>query len=284
MENKMVIIDGRKIASELIEDLKLDIANLKNRGISPDLTVVIIGENPSSMAYVRMIKKQCEIVGVSLSLKNLPMETTEDELLNVIDRLNNDDNVHGILIEMPLPKHINLVNVLNAINPDKDVDAFNPISIGRVLTNQEGFVQCTPASVMAIIEYQGIDLSGKNVVVIGRSNIVGKPLAMLMINKNATVTICHSKTENLSLHTKNADLVVVAVGIPNFLKKDMLKDGAIVIDVGINQVDGKLVGDVDYKDVLPVVSQITPVPGGVGSVTIVMLVRNVILAAKRWNR
>lgn len=284
MNHETVVIDGRSIARELTNEIKNEIIDLKAKGINPNLTVVILGEDPSAMAYVRMIEKKGKTVDLDFKIERLALETTESELVACIEQLNQDANVHGILVQMPLPKHIDENVILNTISDLKDVDGFNPVNMGRLVVGQDTYLPCTPGGIMHTIDHQGIDLSGKNAVVIGRSNIVGKPIAMLLLERNATVTICHSRTKDLASHTKNADVLVAAVGRANFVTADMVKEGAVVIDVGINEVDGKLVGDVDYDAVLPVAGYITPVPGGVGSTTITILIKNTLKAAKRISK
>lgn len=284
MNHETVVIDGRSIARELTNEIKNEIIDLKAKGINPNLTVVILGEDPSAMAYVRMIEKKGKAVDLDFKIERLPLETTESELVACIEQLNQNANVHGILVQMPLPKQIDENVILNAISDLKDVDGFNPVNMGRLVVGQDTYLPCTPGGIMHTIDHEGIDLSGKNAVVIGRSNIVGKPIAMLLLERNATVTICHSRTKDLKAHTKNADILVAAVGRANFVTADMVKEGAVVIDVGINEVEGKLVGDVDYDGVLPVAGYITPVPGGVGSTTITILIKNTLKAAKRISK
>ena len=250
-------------------------------GINPGLAVILVGEDPASKVYVSNKKKACEYIGINSFEYKLPEETTEEELLELIDKLNNDNSVSGILCQLPVPKHINEESIINAIDPKKDVDAFHPVNVGKIMTGNYDFVPCTPAGVMELIKESGIDVTGKECVVVGRSNIVGKPMSMLLLHKNGTVTICHSRTKDLKEKTKSADILVVAVGIPNFITGDMIKPGAVVIDVGINRIAPKtLVGDVDFASAEPVAGAITPVPGGVGPMTIAMLMNNVILSCK----
>jgi methylenetetrahydrofolate dehydrogenase (NADP+)/methenyltetrahydrofolate cyclohydrolase len=284
MEKINRIIDCRKMASELMEDIRVEIDDLKNNGNSPKLCVVILGEDPSAMAYVRMIERSCEKVELKCDIIRMSVDTDETQLLETIDKLNNDDKVNGILVQMPLPKHIDEEKILNSIDYRKDVDGFNPINAGKLLSGQDSYVPCTPAAVAYIIDKLEIDMKGKHAVVIGRSNIVGKPAALLLLERNATVTICHSKTDNIKKHSLDADVLVVAVGKPYYLKKEMVGDGAIVIDVGINEVNGKIVGDVDFDEVKGKTSYITPVPGGVGSITIAMLIKNTLKAVKLFAR
>ena len=253
---------------------------LKEKGINPGLAVIIVGDDPASRVYVNNKKKACEQIGVYSEEYALPAETTEQELLDLIEKLNKDKKINGILVQLPVPKHINEETIINAIDPKKDVDAFHPVNVGKIMVGNFDFVPCTPAGVMELIKESGIDVEGKECVVVGRSNIVGKPQAMLLLHKNATVTICHSRTKDLAEKTKNADILVAAVGIPEFIKGDMIKPGAVVIDVGINRVaDKKLVGDVDFEACEKIASAITPVPGGVGPMTIAMLMKNTVKAA-----
>lgn len=253
---------------------------LKEKGINPGLAVIIVGDDPASRVYVNNKKKACEQIGVYSEEYALPAETTEQELLDLIEKLNKDKKINGILVQLPVPKHINEETIINAIDPKKDVDAFHPVNVGKIIVGNFDFVPCTPAGVMELIKESGIDVEGKECVVVGRSNIVGKPQAMLLLHKNATVTICHSRTKDLAEKTKNADILVAAVGIPEFIKGDMIKPGAVIIDVGINRVaDKKLVGDVDFEACEKIASAITPVPGGVGPMTIAMLMKNTVKAA-----
>ncbi len=240
-----------------------------------------MGDDPASRVYVNNKKKACEDLGIYSEEYALPNETTEEELLGLVNKLNNDDSISGILVQLPVPKHIDEKTILDAINPKKDVDAFHPVNVGKIMVGDFDFVPCTPAGVMELIKESGIDVSGKDCVVVGRSNIVGKPQAMLLLHQNGTVTVCHSRTKDLKEKTKNADILVAAVGIPNFIKGDMIKPGAVVIDVGINRIaEKKLVGDVDFEEAEKVAGAITPVPGGVGPMTIAMLMRNTLKAAE----
>ncbi len=251
------------------------------KGINPGLAVVVVGNDPASRIYVNNKKKDCEYIGINSYEYALSETASENEVLELIDKLNNDDKVSGIIVQLPVPKHISEEKIINAINPKKDVDAFHPENVGRIMTGQYSFLPCTPAGVMELLEDAKIEISGKKCVVLGRSNIVGKPMAMLLIHKSGTVTVCHSKTTDLKETVKNADIVVAAIGKPKFVTADMIKEGAVVIDVGINRDDdGKLCGDVDYENVLPKVSAITPVPGGVGPMTRAVLMKNTITAAK----
>lgn len=277
-----VIINGKEISAKVRLEIKEKTQKfIDEKGYAPGLAVIIVGEDPASKVYVNNKHKACLEVGFLSEVYRLPAETTMDELLSLIDKLNNDDKIHGILCQLPLPKHLDEEQVILRINPDKDVDAFHPINTGKIMIGNNSFVPCTPAGVMKLIESTGTDICGKECVVVGRSNIVGKPQAMLLLQKNGTVTICHSKTKDLKEVTKRADILVVAVGIPNFITGDMIKEGAIVMDVGINRTsDGKLTGDVDFASAEKVASYITPVPGGVGPMTITMLLENTLTAAK----
>lgn len=275
------LIDGKAIASSVREKIKTETDELKKKGITPGLAVIIVGNNPASRVYVNNKKKACEQVGFNSYEYALKEETTAEDLLSLIDKLNNDNNVDGILCQLPLPGSIDENAVLNAISPDKDVDAFHPVNCGRLFIGNQRFLPCTPAGIMEMLKYCNIDVSGKNCVVIGRSNIVGKPMAMLLLQSNATVTICHSKTKNIADITKKADVIVAAVGKENFLTEDMVSDGAVIIDVGMNRnAQGKLCGDVDFENVSKKASWITPVPGGVGPMTITMLLKNTLTSAK----
>lgn len=255
-------------------------AKLKESGINPGLAVIIVGDDPASRVYVNNKKKACEYCGIKSEEYALSADTTETEVLKLINTLNNRDDISGILCQLPVPKHINEEAIINAIAPEKDVDAFHPVNVGKIMVGNYDFVPCTPAGVMELIHESGIDVSGKECVVVGRSNIVGKPQAMLLLHENGTVTICHSRTKDLAEKTKQADIVVAAVGIPNFIKGDMIKEGAVVIDVGINRLaNGSLCGDVHFDSAKDVAGAITPVPGGVGPMTIAMLMKNTVKAA-----
>ena len=275
------ILNGKEVSQRIKDELKNEVAELKNKGICPGLAVIIVGDDPASRVYVNNKKKACEEIGILSEEYALSAETSEEELLSLIEKLNNKKEINGILVQLPVPKHINEETIINAISPQKDVDAFHPVNVGKIMVGNFDFLPCTPAGVMELIAESGIDVSGKECVVVGRSNIVGKPQAMLLLHKNGTVTICHSRTKNLAEKTKNADILVAAVGIPEFIKGDMIKEGAVVIDVGINRVaDKKLVGDVEFESAEKVASAITPVPGGVGPMTIAMLMKNTLKAAK----
>lgn len=275
------IINGKEISDKLREKLKKEVAKLKNeQNLQPSLAVIIVGDDPASKIYVRNKKRACEEIGIKSYEFALPANTSEKELLNLIDTLNKRRDVNGILVQMPLPAHINEKTVIEHINPMKDVDAFHEVNVGKIMTGNFKFLPCTPAGIIYLLDETGIEISGKHCVIIGRSNIVGKPLAMLMLHRDATVTICHSKTQNLTEICKTADILIAAVGKANFVTRNMVKLGAVVIDVGINRCEnGKLCGDVDFENVKNVASYITPVPGGVGPMTISMLMKNTITAA-----
>ncbi|MBQ2896905.1 MAG: bifunctional methylenetetrahydrofolate dehydrogenase/methenyltetrahydrofolate cyclohydrolase FolD [Clostridia bacterium] len=274
------IIDGKKVSARIKEELKTEVEKLKQEGKSVGLAVMIVGNNSASRVYVDNKKKACAEIGIYSEEYALPEETTQEEILKIIDELNKKEDINGILVQLPLPKHIDEKAVINAIDPKKDVDAFHPVNVGKIMIGDFDFVPCTPAGVMELIKESGIDVQGKECVVIGRSNIVGKPQAMLLLHSNATVTICHSKTRDLKEVTKRADILVAAVGIAKFVKADMVKEGAVVIDVGMDRDEnGKLCGDVDFEEVKNVAAAITPVPGGVGPMTIAMLMKNTVKSA-----
>jgi methylenetetrahydrofolate dehydrogenase (NADP+)/methenyltetrahydrofolate cyclohydrolase len=275
------IIDGKKVAADIKEKLKKEIEDLKSKGITPGLAVVLVGENPASKKYVANKEKTCESLGIKSLGHKLPESTTQEELLKLIDDLNADPSVHGILVQLPLPKHLNEKEVMHRIAPEKDVDGFGPDSLGRLVLDEPGFIPCTPHGAIKMLEAYGIDPKGKNAVVVGRSIIVGKPLALLLLRKHATVTICHSRTANLKEECLKADILCVAVGKAKMITGDMVKEGAAVIDIGINVTpEGKLVGDVDFEAAKERAGYITPVPGGAGPMTIAMLMYNTVLAAK----
>ena len=274
------LLMGKEVSARIKAELKTEVENLKKEGINPGLAVIIVGEDPASQVYVRNKERACEECGIYSEKYALPAETNQEELLKLIDELNNKSSISGILVQLPVPKHIDEKTIINAIAPNKDVDAFHPVNVGKIMVGNYDFVPCTPAGVMELIKESGIDVSGKECVIFGRSNIVGKPQAMLLLHQNGTVTICHSKTKNLAEKTKNADILVAAVGIPNFIKGDMIKEGAVVIDVGINRLENKkLCGDVEFESAEKVAGAITPVPGGVGPMTIAMLMKNTVKAA-----
>ena len=276
------IIDGKAVSASVRERIAKETAEfVKETGVTPGLAVIIVGENPASQVYVRNKHKACQDVGMYSVVIEMPGDTTQAQLLEKVDELAKDNAIHGILVQLPLPAHIDEEEVIKAIPPEKDVDAFHPANVGRIMIGNQSFVPCTPAGVMELLDAYDIEIEGKNCVIIGRSNIVGKPQAMLMLQRNATVTICHSRTKNLAEVTSKADILVAAVGRSKFVTADMVKEGAVVIDVGINRgQDGKLYGDVDYNAVFDKVSYITPVPGGVGPMTITMLLKNTLTAAK----
>ena len=277
------ILDGKALSAKIKEELRVEAEALAAKGVKPGLAVIIVGDDPASRVYVNNKKKACEACSIMSEEYALPAETTEEELLALIDTLNNRDDIHGILVQLPLPKHIDSEKILLKIDYRKDVDAFHPVNVGKIMIGNFDFLPCTPAGVMELIRLTGIEVSGKECVVVGRSNIVGKPQAMLLLHQNGTVTICHSRTKNLAEVCRRADILVAAVGRANFITADMVKEGAIVIDVGMNRVDGKLCGDVKYDEVSEKASAITPVPGVVGPMTIAMLMKNTLTAAKIKN-
>ncbi len=279
-----VIIDGKELAKKIRANLKIECDELKKKNIKSKLAVIMVGEDPASKVYVRNKSRACEDVGIKYEEYLLDLNTTQKELIELIEKLNNDKMVNGILLQSPIPSSLDINEAFRTILPEKDVDGFNPINVGKLVLNQDTFVSCTPYGIMKMFEEYNIDLTGKNVVILGRSNIVGKPLIHCCLNKNATVTSCHSKTQNLAQKAKEADVLISAIGKANFVTADMVKDGAVVIDVGINRLDnGKITGDVDFESVKEKTSYITPVPGGVGPMTIAMLMNNVIKATKRQN-
>ncbi len=278
------LIDGKVISAAVKQRVADEVAALKENGAEPCLAVIIVGEDPASKVYVANKEKACAATGMKSLKFALPAETTNEELLALIDKLNNDKSVNGILCQLPLPRHLDETAVINAISPEKDVDAFHPVNVGKIMTGDYDFLPCTPAGIMEMLDYENIDIEGKTCVVIGRSNIVGKPMSMLLLHKNGTVTICHSRTKNLKEVCASADILVAAVGRANFVTADMVKEGAVVIDVGINRMDdGKLCGDVNFAECEPKASYITPVPGGVGPMTIATLMKNTLTAYKKQN-
>ncbi len=280
-----VIIDGKKLAKKTRENLKIECSNLKEKNIIPKLSVIMVGEDPASKIYVKTKSKACDEIGIEYEEHILNENIIQEELIELIHKLNNDDSVNGILLQSPIPRHLDIDEAFREISSEKDVDGFNPINVGKLLLNQDTFVSCTPYGIMKMFEEYNIELEGKNVVIIGRSNIVGKPLMACCLNKHATVTICHSKTKDLKEKTKNADILVAAIGKSNFVTSDMVKDNAVIIDVGINRgTDKKLTGDVDFENVKEKASYITPVPGGVGPMTVAMLMNNVIKATINQNK
>ncbi len=278
----MILLDGKALSEKIKEEVKIEVAQLvEEKQITPGLAVILVGNDAASATYVASKAKSCKNAGIYSVVHEMPESITQEELLETIQRMNENPKLDGILVQLPLPKHIDTTTVLEAIDPLKDVDGFHPYNVGRMVSNLDSFLPATPFGVMRMFDEYGIELSGKNVVVIGSSDIVGKPMASLLINAKATVTVCNSRTKDLKAHTLAADIVVIAVGVPFLLKGDMVKDGAVVIDVGINRLDtGKLVGDADFEDLKEKCSHLTPVPGGVGPMTIAMLLKNTIKAAK----
>lgn len=276
------IIDGKELAAKIRANLKIDVNGLKEKGINPKLAVIMVGDDKASAVYVRNKSRACDEIGIEFEEYLLGKETTMEELLNLIDELNNNSKIHGILLQSPIPSNLDINEAFKRIAPEKDVDGFNPVNVGKLTLGQDTFVSCTPYGIVRMLDSYNIDIEGKNAVIIGRSNIVGKPLIQCLLSKNATVTICHSKTKNIKEITKNADIIVAALGKAKFVTEDMVKDGAVVIDVGINRnEEGKLVGDVDFENVKEKASYITPVPGGVGPMTIAMLMENVVKASRK---
>lgn len=275
------IISGKELASTIRKELAKEIEKLNEKQLIPKLVVVLVGDNPASLSYVKGKEKAAAEIGMDSEIVTLPIETTEADLLALLDELNNNDAVHGILVQLPLPDQIDERKVIDRINPEKDVDGFHPINIGKMMTGEDSFLPCTPYGIITMIKSKGIKIEGKHAVIIGRSNIVGKPVGQLLLNENATVTYCHSRTENMQKYTQAADILIVAIGKENFIKQDDVKEGAVIIDVGINRThEGKLTGDVDFDSVAEKAGYITPVPGGVGPMTITMLLSNTIKAAK----
>ena len=276
------MIDGKKIAQEIKDELREKVLALQEEGVSVSLAVIQVGDDPASSVYVNNKKKACAYIGIRSVSYELAEETTEEELLSLIDELNRDTSVNGILVQLPLPSHIREEQIIRAIDPKKDVDGFHPENVGRLVTGGKGFVSCTPAGIIQLLKRSGIAIRGKNCVVVGRSNIVGKPMALLMLREDATVTVAHSKTQNLKELCRQADILIVAIGKPQYITADYVKEGAVVIDVGIHRGEGKkLCGDVNYDEVFPSVAAITPVPGGVGPMTIAMLMNNCVDSVSR---
>lgn len=276
----MSIIDGKALSAQIREDLKVKVSELKDKGIVPGLAVVLVGEDPASAIYVRNKEKACNNTGIYSVVHRLPESTSQKELLELVENLNEDETIHGILVQLPLPKQIDEMAVLRAINPDKDVDGFHVISAGRLFVGEKGFVACTPKGIIKLIKSTGVDICGKTAVVVGRSNIVGKPVSMLLMKENATVTMCHSRTKDLAKVCASADILVAAIGRPEMITGEFVKEGAVVIDVGTSRVDGKLKGDVKFDEAKDKAAFITPVPGGVGPMTITMLLENTVEAAE----
>ena len=294
MTRQAKIIDGKKIAADILAEVAAEVKALALRKVFPGLATVLVGDDPASHVYVRSKRQRCEELGIASFHHELPADVTEKRLLNLVEKLNADPKVHGILVQLPLPKHIDENKILNAMNPEKDVDGFHPVNVGRLLVGDEGFAPCTPKGCQELLMRSGYSPEGKHVVIVGRSNIVGKPLAALLMQKkpgaNATVTVCHSRTKNLAALTRQADILVAAIGVSEFIKSRMVREGAVVIDVGTNRVADatkksghRLTGDVDFKNVSKKVRAITPVPGGVGPMTITMLMRNTVISAKRHH-
>jgi methylenetetrahydrofolate dehydrogenase (NADP+) / methenyltetrahydrofolate cyclohydrolase len=286
------IIDGKQVAADMQAELKKEVAKLKKQGIVPGLGVILVGEDPASKSYVTAKEHTCEELGIYSDDNHLPADTTQQDLIALINRMNTDPKINGILVQLPLPKHLDESEVLLAINPDKDVDGFHPTNIGKMVAGQAAFLPCTPHGVIQLLQRSGVKIEGSHVVIVGRSNIVGKPIANMLIQKNkngnATVTVCHTKTADLAHHTRQADIIIAAAGRPNTITADMVKDGVVVIDVGVNRIEDKtakkgyrLVGDVDFEAVKEKASLITPVPGGVGPMTITMLLYNTVESAKK---
>lgn len=277
-----IIIDGKELAKKIRNNLKIDCEKLKENNIIPKLAVILVGNDKASKVYVKNKNKACEDVGIEFEEYILDETISQKELIDLIEKLNQDNTIHGILLQSPIPRELDINEAFRTISPEKDVDGFNPISVGKLTLGQDTFVSCTPYGIMKMFEEYNIELEGKKVTILGRSNIVGKPLIQCCLSKNATVTVCHSKTKDLKEHTLNSDVIIAAIGKANFLTADMVKEGTVIIDVGINRLDdGKIVGDVDFENVLAKASHITPVPGGVGPMTIAMLMNNVIKAANK---
>ena len=277
----MTILDGKKLSIKIRENVKVEVQKLQKKDITPGLAVILVGEDPASAAYVKMKSKACKEAGIYSIAHEMPETISQDKMLEIIELMNQNQNIDGILVQLPLPKQIDTTVVLEAISPSKDVDGFHPYNVGRVVAGLDGFIPATPYGVMKLLTEYDIDPKGKNVCVVGASDIVGKPMATLMLNANATVNICHIYTKDLKAHTLNADIICVGVGVVNLIKEDMVKDGAIIVDIGINRLEsGKLTGDVDFENVSPKCNFITPVPGGVGPMTIAMLLENTIKSAK----
>ncbi len=275
------IINGKEVAKKIRKELKEEVIKLKEKGINPKLAVIMVGDDPGSQVYVRNKSKACEKAGIEFEEYLFDANTSEETLLETIHKLNEDSSVHGILLQSPVPKHININKAFRTISPEKDVDGFNPINVGNLSIGEDAFISCTPYGIIKLLEEYNIETEGKSAVILGRSNIVGKPMIQCMLNKNATVTVCHSRTKNIDEVIKRADIVIAAIGKPKFIKENMIKDGAVIIDVGINRLeDGTICGDVDFDTVSQKASYITPVPGGVGPMTIAMLLNNVVKSAK----
>lgn len=275
------ILDGKELAKKIRKNLKKEVIELKEKGINPKLAVIMVGDNSASQVYVRNKSKACEKTGIEFEEFLFDEKTSEKELLNTIEKLNNDENIHGILLQSPVPKHIDINKAFRTISPEKDVDGFNPVNVGNLSIGEDCFISCTPYGIVKILEEYNIETEGKEAVILGRSNIVGKPMIQCLLNKNCTVTVCHSRTKEIEKIIKRADILIAAIGKPKFVKKEMVKEGAVVVDVGINRLEnGTIVGDVDFEEIEKIASYITPVPGGVGPMTIAMLLTNLVKAAK----
>lgn len=278
----MTILDGKKLSNKIRDKVKVEVSKLQEKNITPGLAVILVGSDPASAAYVNMKSKACKEAGIYSIVHEMPETISQDKMLEIIELMNKNPNIDGILVQLPLPKQIDTTIILESINPNKDVDGFHPYNVGRITSGLDGFIPATPYGVMKLFEEYKIDLQGKDICVVGASDIVGKPMGTLLLNANATVTTCHIHTKDLKSHTLKADIICVGVGVVNLIKEDMVKDGAIIIDIGINRLEsGKLVGDVDFTNVSPKCSYITPVPGGVGPMTIAMLLENTIKSAKK---
>ena len=278
------LIDGKEVSKKIKDELKIEVEQLKQKGINPKLAVIMVGNNKASEVYVRNKSKACQNTGIEFEEFLFDENISMEELLETIDKLNNDDSINGILLQSPIPKHLDELKAFNRIAPEKDVDGFNPVNVGNLSIGRDCFISCTPYGIVKLLEHYNIETEGKNAVVIGRSNIVGKPMMQCLLEKNATVTVCHSRTKNLEEYTKKADILVAAIGKPRFVTENMVKENAVVIDVGINRMeDGKICGDVDFENVKEKVSYITPVPGGVGPMTIALLLYNLVKATKKQN-
>ncbi|MDI6826446.1 MAG: tetrahydrofolate dehydrogenase/cyclohydrolase catalytic domain-containing protein [Candidatus Aenigmarchaeota archaeon] len=280
----VVIIDGKKIAEEIMEGLKPRIQKLKKKNIIPTLAIVMVGDNPASRIYIRNKQKACEEIGMNSNLYEFPESMKEEKLMALIQELNNDKKIHGIIIQLPLPKHMDEKKILSTVSPEKDVDGLNPVNIGNLLIGNEYIAPCTPKGIIKMLEKMKIPVEKKNVVIVNNSNVVGKPLAMMLTNRFATVTLCHVKTKHLKAHTKRAEILITATGVSNLIKKDMVKEGAVVIDAGVCYKEGKVHGDVDFENVKDIASYITPVPGGVGPMTVAMVLENTLILAENIHK
>jgi len=278
------IIDGKQISKDIRAELTARVDEMKGRGILPGLAVILVGEDPGSQSYVKSKERASKEIGIYSEVHRIPAETTQAELLGMVHRFNEDPKIHGILVQLPLPDHIDEQTVIHAISPEKDVDGFHPVSVGNLLIGERCFIPCTPQGIIELLKRTGVELKGKEAVIVGRSNIVGKPVSMLLLQNHCTVTMCHTRTRDLTYHTRRAEILVVAAGRPRVITGDMIGEGAVVIDVGVNRVDGKLCGDVDYESAVDKVAAITPVPGGVGPMTVTMLMKNTLQAAEDLSK